>query len=98
MICPYCHQEHPDNTVFCPQTGKRIQEEKQACMENPDCPIHGQFILPIDSCFCPECGCSLKKYDTQENRQPRYEHGCISTKINFNDCVDELNNLYKLKN
>ena len=28
MICPYCHQEHPDNTQYCPQTGRKIQDKK----------------------------------------------------------------------
>lgn len=61
MKCPYCHQEHPDDAVFCPQTGQRIQEDKLACTENPNCPIHGQRILPLDAVFCPECGAALKK-------------------------------------
>lgn len=67
MICPYCHQEHPDNTQYCPQTGRKIQDKKLACTENPHCSIHGQFILPAGSRFCPECGSPIKQRDTQEN-------------------------------
>lgn len=96
MICPYCHQEHPDNTIFCPQTGNRIQEEKLACTENPHCPIHGQFILPAASLFCPECGSPIKRPNIQRERQTRVENSDSSININFDDCLDELNKLYKI--
>ena len=26
MRCPYCDQEHPDETKFCPETGRRIRK------------------------------------------------------------------------
>ena len=50
MICPYCHQEHPDNTLYCPQTGRKIQDKKLACTENPHCSIHGQFLSSTYKC------------------------------------------------
>lgn len=95
MICPFCHQEHPDNTIFCPQTGNRIQEEKLACTENPHCPIHGQFILPAASLFCPECGSPIKRKDTR--RELQIEDNTSSISINFDDCIDEINKLYIIK-
>lgn len=57
MKCPYCNQEHPDNTKFCPETGKKLGQLK-AC-SNPDCPDYGKYILPLDSRFCPSCGCEI---------------------------------------
>lgn len=98
MICPYCHQEHPDNTVFCPQTGNRIQNEvKIACMANPDCPIHGQYILPPNARYCPECGSELRPQPSPQP-QAESENNNSATQINFDECIDELNNLYKLTN
>lgn len=57
MKCPYCNQEHPDNTKFCPETGMKLESLK-AC-SNPECPDFGKYILPFDSRFCPTCGCEL---------------------------------------
>ncbi len=29
MKCPYCDQEHPDDTLYCPNTGKMLSEVEQ---------------------------------------------------------------------
>ena len=69
MKCPHCNQEHPDNTKFCPETGKKIESLK-AC-SNPDCPDFSKYILPLESHFCPSCGCELP--ESQIN-PPRDSH------------------------
>lgn len=96
MKCPYCNQEHSDDAVFCPQTGKRIQEDKLACTENPDCPIHGQRILPLNAIYCPECGAALKKSSHSRRANNEEPHEKWDTKIDFSACLDELNEFFKL--
>lgn len=66
MKCPYCNQEHPDGFQFCPATGKKLDQLK-ACTLNPGCPDHGKQILPLDSMFCPTCGCKLENNTKQVN-------------------------------
>ena len=56
MICPYCHQEHPDNVSFCPITGKKLNKTPPAC---PNC----RSILPQGVRFCPHCGLVLSTTD-----------------------------------
>ena len=58
MICPYCHQEHPDNVVFCPITGKKLDTTPPSC---PNC----RNILPQGVRFCPHCGLVLSSVGTQ---------------------------------
>ena len=84
MKCPYCNQEHPDNTLYCPQTGRKIQDEKLACTENPHCPIYGKFILPTGSRFCPECGSPIKQRVTPRERQTGNGNNSSSATLNFN--------------
>ena len=59
MNCPYCNQEHPDGYKFCPNTGKAIDNQFNACT-NEKCPDFGKYILPLDSKFCPKCGSPIK--------------------------------------
>lgn len=96
MKCPYCNQEHPDDAVFCPQTGQRIQEDKLACTENPNCPIHGQRILPLNAIYCPECGATLKKNSRSRSSNNEEHHENWDTTIDLNACLDELNESFKL--
>jgi hypothetical protein len=49
MICPYCHQEHPDGALFCPITGQKIMPADVTC---PRC----AKTSPADVRFCPYCG------------------------------------------
>ena len=63
MKCNCCGQEHPDDSQFCPVTGKKIkvqQEALKACA-NHKCPDFGKHILPPDSRFCPTCGFWLEE-------------------------------------
>ena len=54
MKCPHCNLEHPNGFLFCPITGKKIEALK-ACTY-ADCPKFGQYVLPENFNFCPECG------------------------------------------
>lgn len=66
MKCPYCSQEHPADTKFCPETGEKIKmnnvDDLIAC-NNPMCEEFGKKVLPFDSNFCPVCGSQLIKKD-----------------------------------
>ena len=55
MKCPHCGQEHPDELIECPVTGKKL---KLAC-KNPHCSYYGEYIFPFDLDTCPCCGLSL---------------------------------------
>ena len=55
MKCPHCGQEHPDELIECPETGKKL---KLAC-KNPNCSYYGEYIYPLDLDTCPCCGRSL---------------------------------------
>ena len=55
-----------------------------ACI-NSECPDFGKHILPPDSRFCPTCGRSiLEEYENH------------SSMLNFEMCIGELNNKFKL--
>lgn len=55
MTCPFCGEEHPDSTRFCPNTGKKI--EQRVC-RNPQCDYREP--LPAYAVFCPSCGAPLE--------------------------------------
>ena len=57
MKCPYCMQEHPAGTKFCPQTGHKMPEPKRCQWQ--DCPGR-HSILSDDAKFCPHCGRPLE--------------------------------------
>lgn len=60
MKCKHFDQEHPDNTKFCPETGKEMEQKpatQAPVCQNPDCDFREP--LPLGSCFCPNCGKSL---------------------------------------
>ena len=54
MTCPFCGKEHTDDTIFCPMTGKKI--EQRVC-RNPKCDYRQP--LPPYAKFCPSCGSNL---------------------------------------
>ena len=89
MKCPHCCQEHPDSFQFCPATGQRIAPQFKACT-NEQCPDFGQYILPLDSRFCPSCGKTLERLiiSTISNRQKFNVDG-----ISFNMIFVEHNHL-----
>ena len=55
MKCPHCGQEHPDELIECPETGKKL---KRAC-KNSGCSYYGEYLYPLDLDTCPCCGRSL---------------------------------------
>ena len=59
MQCPHCHQEHSDDTLFCPLTGQKIVRPAL-------CPHCGQ---PVDPAWlhCGHCGQRLNPGETTSN-------------------------------
>jgi hypothetical protein len=55
MKCIHCNQEHPDDFMFCPKTGAKIEPQYKACT-NKECRDFGKYILPLEAKFCPRCG------------------------------------------
>lgn len=65
MKCPYCGQEHPDNSKFCSVTGKPLQSQTKKC-EN--CRYEN---VPIEAKFCPRCGSDFTIY---REKEPLYDN------------------------
>lgn len=68
MICPYCHNEHPDTAQFCPTTGQRLvlPEYCQNCGNKMElgwrvCGYCGQ-VLPGQSAPGNQSGVSIPAY------------------------------------
>lgn len=53
MKCPHCGNTRPDNTKYCPETGKKLESQFILCNE-PDCDFRQP--LPMGTKFCPNCG------------------------------------------
>ena len=82
MKCPHCGREHPDDFLFCPSTGKKIEILK-ACA-NPQCPNLGKHILPVVALFCPVCGKQLENDASpagKDNSCLRFTVGGVSFKM-----------------
>lgn len=64
MKCPYCGQEHPDNSKFCSETGKPLQSQTKKCEK---C---GYENVPIEAKFCPRCGAkyNINQYSCDDNK------------------------------
>lgn len=60
MKCIHCNQEHPDNFMFCPITGAKLEPQKKACT-NEECCDFGKYILPPEANFCPRCGHKIER-------------------------------------
>ena len=72
MKCPHCNQEHDADALFCPRTGKRIENSMKAC-SNPDCLKFGMYVLSSDCEYCPKCGKPLSKEGQIENINDNFE-------------------------
>lgn len=60
MKCKHCGEVHPDDYLFCPATGKKIEPDKLICK------VCGNKSFPEKSKFCPCCGTEL---DGQKSKQ-----------------------------
>lgn len=56
MRCNYCNSEHPDSTLYCPNTGKKIEQILK-------CNQCGNINIPKGAGYCPKCGNSLNNPD-----------------------------------
>jgi hypothetical protein len=63
MHCPYCNQEHPNKTVFCPTTGKKIG----ALLYCTNCGTEVQPSWKV----CPKCGTPIGNAHTAGSVQRR---------------------------
>ncbi len=67
MKCPHCGQEHPDDFLLCPYTGKPLKSQTKVC-GNPDCQYSN---VPIEAKFCPRCGWAFSQDDNDSSKQKR---------------------------
>ena len=65
MKCPHCSQEHPDDFLLCPYTGKSLKPQTKVC-GNPDCKYPN---VPIEAKFCPRCGWAFSQDDNDGSKQ-----------------------------
>lgn len=56
MKCSHCNQEHPDNYLVCPNTGKIIRKDESMSFGSQCCEKCGKPIFSLDAQFCPYCG------------------------------------------
>ena len=83
MKCPYCNQEHPEGTKFCPETGQKMSS---LCgCPNPDCVNYMKTDLSESFKYCPECGTKLlgKKVPHQNDTYIFNPRKSISTLEDF---------------
>ncbi|MCJ7435292.1 MAG: zinc-ribbon domain-containing protein, partial [Anaerolineales bacterium] len=70
MQCSHCNQEHPEGTLFCPQTGNKITIPNV-------CPKCGKPIDP-NWLYCNHCGRKLiqveEKFNQQNAQATGYHH------------------------
>ena len=59
--CPKCNNSVPDGSRFCNYCGEELVTNSLEC---PNC--HSKD-LPLDSKFCPDCGCRLDDAADDEN-------------------------------
>ena len=60
MKCPFCQQEHPGDSKFCPVTGKEINDQIFTSQQSKSCPVCG-YINPTENKFCENCGFNFSK-------------------------------------
>ena len=68
MKCIHCNQEHPDDFMFCPKTGAKIEPQLKACT-NKECQDFGKYILPLEAKFCPRCGEKIEEEESSEEKK-----------------------------
>ncbi|WP_125139934.1 zinc ribbon domain-containing protein [Clostridium transplantifaecale] len=70
MICPYCNNMMPDDSVFCSECGKRLQQEVTELVQDNIilCPVCGSENQK-GSNFCTNCRSPLSEYALQKQSQ-----------------------------
>lgn len=86
MVCEYCANIIPDDAVFCPECGKKIQNKVyvQYCTQCG-------FKLRSDNRFCPNCGEKIfddSKATTDSIKEAINEH-IEEKKDNFSEIKEE---------
>ncbi|WP_373255409.1 zinc ribbon domain-containing protein, partial [Phocaeicola vulgatus] len=85
MKCPHCSQEHPDDFLLCPYTGKPLKPQTKVC-ENPDCQYPN---VPIEAKFCPRCGFKLFIEENGEEICESFQNNESILFITYQDIDDE---------
>ena len=80
MKCPHCGQEHPDDFLLCPYTGKSLKQQTKVC-GNPDCQYPN---VPIEAKYCPRCGWKFPMQN-ENNNEFYVSSQEDSTKLSLND-------------
>ncbi len=86
MYCKKCEKQLPDDSLFCPFCGERVnQEPKVAC-----CPVCKKTI-PDDSEFCPFCG-------QQQGSHDKASSNTVKSQSSLEDAPDiKLDNAFWVK-
>ncbi len=66
MICPSCHSEVPDGSMFCTNCGKKLDTPAPS---GPVCPVCGAQVAP-GAKFCTNCGNKLEEATETTAVQP----------------------------
>lgn len=100
MKCPYCNQEHPIDTKFCPETGNKMPSPIVGC-PNKKCINYCRKDIPVHYKYCPECGSPLinKNVENIDNKLCKSQdihHVCGDDAIsntNLFIATDQKNNI-----
>lgn len=63
MFCQNCGKEMPDDSMFCPECGTKVEQQSAQPVSQPQNIVDGETKrcencgcqIPVDSKFCPEC-------------------------------------------
>lgn len=86
MKCPHCGQEHPDDFLLCPYTGKSLKSQTKVC-GNPNCQYPN---VPIEAKFCPRCGWKFaqnNKSGKEENHNQSHNNYSFDIIGQFNEGI-----------
>ncbi len=80
MECPYCNQEHPNGTKFCPETGNKMPNPIVGC-PNKECPNFQKKDIPTHYKYCPECGTPLKPQNTENVDKSSFDSQIVQSAV-----------------
>ena len=67
MKCKKCGTDNPGGAKFCCNCGTKLEEMK--CCTNPECENYNQYIIPLESSFCPICGQKIETINLPYNKR-----------------------------